>query len=490
MAFDYHYIQIDGYNVLHPRSMAEAAAEQGLPDDFWGRANSVDIPIGFEPGVAYLLVPRATANALDYDGYHIIKWTMKRDAVVLPRNTEFKQWTITDAKIVGIDGDLNAAYFLTLKDLRLRMQKSPVIDKAYNVSTPSEYGTVVESRNWIESWLNGGTVLWTWQGMLEDVWDDLPGDAGPCPTLPWTPIHNPDSWRFHGITAWQAVRMIFDACQSTIKPTSDGTAFAAVDLGTAQSSMVFSSLSTRIMRDEKPIETVAADIPETIVLTFPTRAQTKDCVEGQALEPVYKVSVATGISGAVAGSEMAVRYDLIAEFSDETRTIRNQADIDASAVSIGLRIKQRFQAAAEMFRTHAGICHEVVLGTSVNEIICRDYGDDEGCVTESVGHDEWGQPTEARTKPVREFGGLRGGCLAEDHPGRGVAFDILLGTWSSSTDKWSYAASSVKAIDWRNGVPYPGEFATGLFEARPSAAHGLIWEVVSLDCTALGSCGA
>jgi hypothetical protein len=86
---------------------------------------------------------------------------------------------------------------------------------------------------------------------------------------------------------------------------------------------------------------------------------------------------------------------------------------------------------------------------------------------------------------------LRGGCLAEAHPGRGTAFDIHLGTWSPANDKWIYAAvDTVKAIDWRYGVPYPGAGATGLFAPMPSDTYGTIWENVALDCDTPGACGS
>lgn len=90
---------------------------------------------------------------------------------------------------------------------------------------------------------------------------------------------------------------------------------------------------------------------------------------------------------------------------------------------------------------------------------------------------------------LSDDGGTRGGCLAEDHPGRGVAFDIHLGIWDRNAVKWVYAATAtVKAIDWRYGVPYPAAGATGLFERRPSAEFGSIWEVVPLDCDSPGAC--
>jgi hypothetical protein len=91
-------------------------------------------------------------------------------------------------------------------------------------------------------------------------------------------------------------------------------------------------------------------------------------------------------------------------------------------------------------------------------------------------------------------GQLVGGCLAEDHPGRGTVFGIWLGEWDSANHEWDYdnsPAHSNPAIDWRYGVPYPDQGATGLFAPRASDDYGTIWEVVALDCDvpADHSCG-
>lgn len=109
-----------------------------------------------------------------------------------------------------------------------------------------------------------------------------------------------------------------------------------------------------------------------------------------------------------------------------------------------------------------------------------------------VGIALWDQNMEWRIIAML-MGGLRGGCLDENHPGRGVSFDIHLGTWNSATTTpmWEYdLTTTVKAIDWRFGVPYPDAGATGLFEQRPSDEYGTIFETVSLDCSTPGECGA
>lgn len=81
-------------------------------------------------------------------------------------------------------------------------------------------------------------------------------------------------------------------------------------------------------------------------------------------------------------------------------------------------------------------------------------------------------------------------CLATAHPGRGTPFECYLGTWSPAINGWSYGscASTVWAIDWREGTPYPEAGSRGLFTPRASDYYGTIYECVSLDCSSPGEC--
>jgi len=84
------------------------------------------------------------------------------------------------------------------------------------------------------------------------------------------------------------------------------------------------------------------------------------------------------------------------------------------------------------------------------------------------------------------FGGV-GFMLAEDHPGRGLLFEVWLGTWDSATHSWDYDGSvTYQCIDWRYDVPYPEICATGLGFWMPSDEYGKIIEVWSLDCSSPG----
>ncbi len=97
--------------------------------------------------------------------------------------------------------------------------------------------------------------------------------------------------------------------------------------------------------------------------------------------------------------------------------------------------------------------------------------------------------------------------LAEDHPGKGIPFDIRLGVWSPDTLQWTNSAGCydqglAKAIDWRFGVPYPEECATGLGmwmsavdfltaegTGTSEVADERIVEVWTLDCESPGCIG-
>jgi hypothetical protein len=86
-------------------------------------------------------------------------------------------------------------------------------------------------------------------------------------------------------------------------------------------------------------------------------------------------------------------------------------------------------------------------------------------------------------------------CLAENHPGCGVVFDLKLGTWNPATDAWDYeATASAHGIDFFYAVDftYPNAGATGNFEPRPSDTYGTLWVAlgnVSCDDDACGGCG-
>ncbi len=79
-------------------------------------------------------------------------------------------------------------------------------------------------------------------------------------------------------------------------------------------------------------------------------------------------------------------------------------------------------------------------------------------------------------------------CLQEDHPGRGIVFDVKLGTWNPESHSWCFEGNPVKAIDWRFDVPYPDAGARGQGYFLPSTEHGCILIPIDMDCSSPGAC--
>jgi len=86
--------------------------------------------------------------------------------------------------------------------------------------------------------------------------------------------------------------------------------------------------------------------------------------------------------------------------------------------------------------------------------------------------------------------------LAEDHPGRGIKFEVWPGTWCPNEDKWRYDCSDAgavwDAIDWFYADPeiVPEKYAQGWFQIRSSkyGRDGKVYACVTTDCDSDGSC--
>ncbi len=79
-------------------------------------------------------------------------------------------------------------------------------------------------------------------------------------------------------------------------------------------------------------------------------------------------------------------------------------------------------------------------------------------------------------------------CLQEDHPGRGVVFEVKLGKWDSDSHSWCFEGDNEKAIDWRYDVPYPGAGSRGQGYFLPSKEYDRILIPIDMDCSSPGAC--
>jgi hypothetical protein len=599
------YAKIGDYPVLDPRLIAQGIAGQEVPVSVWRRANAIHCGVGAEPGRAWFLLTREAVQSLSGSEYHDITWYHENDKRDAATSTTFQQYVIVDTQMVGVDGDGQAAFLVEMADKRRILQMS-ALDQNYNLHNPAPQESGGTDDYYSDS-LNAG-ALWTWQTAIENAWGELPGVAGSCPTLPYTPDSQPEDLRYLGYSAWDAVNEMLQTIGCTVAYDPMEDAFSFVRFGATQEGLVsaFTTLTDRLMYHHADEQDYAlAQAPENVRVYFPRRDQymgvEDDTVASSnwEIQPYHSIDVATNVSGAQAGTIQRVWDAMPALYVEGS--LDNGSALSTRADEIKETLVKSLDQSFDILRKHySGIVTTISPGSQVCRMVWRDYSD--GCVTEvhktrvqdmivgvdrgvHTGSENFQRPDLARRshpvwphvaqlvqiwdsgssqgdevsanasglfpgrvrsyrdgtlrtlddcwvriadltdadgldgdhaarngdcfvgrlfglavhsddeRPVyfvRKGGGgntLIGGCLDEDHPGRGIAFDIQLGTWDPANDKWTYGGTA-KAIDWRYDVPYPDAGATGLFEARASDTHGTIYECVALDCDTPGSCGS
>jgi hypothetical protein len=132
------YVTVAGKKALHPLPLKQFCDAFGLPDHFWGRANSISCPIGMEPGSAWFLVSRIDGDSIDPNTLQNIVWT-EQPPGGSPTATTFKNYVLHKAILVAKDGDEKAPYLVEFRDKR-QIFKLTAVNKEYNVRRTSRQG--------------------------------------------------------------------------------------------------------------------------------------------------------------------------------------------------------------------------------------------------------------------------------------------------------------------------------------------------------------
>lgn len=382
--------QLSGKPLLDPREALKWAERNGTPTDFWGRANSYQCPRGPEPGTAWLLMLRSDLDDLDKNEYHALTWTDGH------HDEEISIGDLVIVRGVGINlalpGDPNAAYLVELQDKR-RILKRSHIAKQYNVPIPVPPNcgedTYPEVLYYPDS-LDSGE-RWTWQSMLQDIWDNLPEIAGDAPSMPWAPDTYPENFRFVGMSAWDALHIALNAlsCTTALNPIAGEFLFirrSSEQSGLAQS---LSDLESRRMYDYDPVsDTTLADVPASVVVYYRRRERYRGIEKDTPREDNWEshwwfaTEVDTGIDGAV--GYLPVWADVDAMY-DEYDNLINGTVMDARAIEITDELVGAIQRENRKGIMWTGLTSDVLPGSEIRETVWRDYGDAQGLVTEIRG---------------------------------------------------------------------------------------------------------
>lgn len=288
---------------VDPAALARDCQDQGLPLDWWGRANLFRTPLGRGPGAGAVLLTKADLDALDTAADHSLVFEDDRrpnSPITLQRITLLRAQCVTP----GHRDDARAVYLCEVVDRRHFLGLVPV-DRAYNVRN-------ADGDDYLSETLNGSAAF-TWQEVIDHLTDALSLDPL---TLPFTPDGTPENLRYHAGWAWEALNDVLDrlACAVKYDPVAD--TFTLVRLGDSATTAAV-ALSTELgtadrdgMRvwDKYHVEPNRGRLPEKVRVLFPRRPVPTD-----GSSPWYAEDVTlTATTGVATGTFVQLRDDLTA----------------------------------------------------------------------------------------------------------------------------------------------------------------------------------
>lgn len=289
---------------LDPSSTLAYLDEHGIPHEHvLGVANSFVLPRGREYGRGHVLMLWKDVKQLfnpDEKGRpksfnHTLKFQDAYGEVEINKLCILRVRAITGISANRPD---NSCVMLDLADCRY-IGRFTTVNKAYNYR--SFRGTKeLGGADWYDTTLNGA-VPWTWAEVLDNLWDMLPScfgtlfDAGSYPTKP------PENLIFRGLSAWDAICSVLDACNHTIYRTLVG-GFVIVSKADAQAVGVETATHRKAVWSPTNDQGLGVLFPETIRVYFPAdrNAFQNDADEASVagqdayrLNPLYSKDVTT-----------------------------------------------------------------------------------------------------------------------------------------------------------------------------------------------------
>lgn len=237
-----------------------------------------------------------------------------------------KNLVIVQAQCVstGVSGDDNAVYLIELTDKRGTLANKWFqfpLNAQYNVLSPAY------PENYYSSTMDAGTphIPWTWNRMIESIWNTMQGTIGTFTGLPITPVGTPMNYIFPGVPAWQNVNDIIEqiGCTVAVDLRTNSSPFTIVSQGESDStfSQLQSKYAGRLEDDLEWIDTGGGRVPGTVRVFFRRINQyygTEETVRRDSLQwstaAVYSVDVSapaffSGATGtAILWDNFCVRY--------------------------------------------------------------------------------------------------------------------------------------------------------------------------------------
>lgn len=319
-------------------------------DDWIGRANLFDCPLGAEPGRGAVLMAGEDFENLDLDTTYDLTFDVTNATGEGTSPVTLKNLVIVRAlcAVAGSDPDSegstiasDAPYLIELADRRQLYRGIP-IDKAYNL----RYG--VGASEFFPGTRNAGSD-WTWQTLVTDIWTII-GKLGTGSTLPFTPDGTPEGFDFYGSSAWDALDTVLTriGCALKLDPLTDAFSIVRLADDDTDGDTAIQNEDKNRYWDDRPLDGHRGLIPEKVRVHFPKLP----CVSA-GVSPWYTKDETDGESSGAEEGSYALIYDQMSALYDSTGTLTNGTALDARAL----------ERATDYFREmHQAPLHKVFIG--------------------------------------------------------------------------------------------------------------------------------
>ncbi len=471
---------------ITPEPLYAHAVRMGYETEHWtGKANSYSQREGSSYGEGYLLMRWGDISSISINSQ--VSMTI-RQAPSSGESGSASQITFGKLHLksikaiysVGVMTD-DTPCLVHVVDARHVLQMSS-INKSYNTPSPAPASKNPDDAEFydVES-LNAGSV-WTWQEMLNDIWDNLPSSyAGSAPTLPYSPDGLPYDFNFRGMSAWDAVWVVLDTLRVglTLSPSGSVSLFqrsvAQPELSSAYENNKQYGVGRNLAQSS-----VATRIPENIKITFSkTHVGPGVAVEiarsGNYLQNMlHTETVATGVAGAISGTSITLHDDFQAVIAADG-SVLNSSDLTSRATERVQKLVSALQKSLPTRTSYVGYRSDFVPGSEIKQVVHADLAVAAGLTTEITQQssdadvkliDLWSQIKQREMEGVGGGGSSIGGMGGR--PG-------IIGRELAMTSKAKPKAADAHTV---NQVAYPhhthlvkiddGASATGALVARNS----------------------
>jgi hypothetical protein len=469
------YITLDDVEVYDPAELiaeVERQSAEGLVHGIdltrvRGRANGFVFPRGFDPGRGYVLMTRSDASALSRNtADHSLAFTTGGSGGA---TVTFSKLLIEHIEeLTGTDQTDNKAICLVeLADLRVLGQFTS-INKAYNVLYPDE-------SDYYNFSADGGSP-WTYQSMIEDIWDLMPASFGALNTADADfPSGTPNNYVFRGCTAWDALRKVCDDIQHVLVLTRAGNfqiVAGSTTIGDYENDKT--AAKPHILCGSNDIETTASSFPEKVRVFFPRKdkawynnseAEIFTHKDHWLSNPLYSIDVDTSSVDAnittITGTVHPIHDSLVAIYN-EAGSLTNSTALSNRATEVAENYINALSNADNRFNYRYSGVHSFTPDTDLACVAYYDFGS--GLITETRGVGR-----KSRISPILETelagGQLAGSKLAFEnnssphltqHHVEGERFTVVdlqaeLAANSSATGRVQFGTGS--PITWADATP-------------------------------------